>query len=24
VLKSYSGVTPKEPSTYYTNQFIAR
>jgi hypothetical protein len=24
VLKSYSGVTPKEPSAYYTNQFIAR
>lgn len=24
VLKTYSGVTPKEPSAYYTNQFIAR
>jgi NitT/TauT family transport system substrate-binding protein len=24
VLKTYSGVTPKEPSAYYTNQFIVR
>ena len=24
MLKTYSGVTPKEPSTYYTNQFIAQ
>jgi NitT/TauT family transport system substrate-binding protein len=23
VLKTYSGVTPKEPAAYYTNQFIA-
>jgi NitT/TauT family transport system substrate-binding protein len=23
VLKTYGGLTPKEPSAYYTNQFIA-
>jgi NitT/TauT family transport system substrate-binding protein len=22
ILKTYSGITPKEPSTYYTNQFV--
>jgi NitT/TauT family transport system substrate-binding protein len=24
MLKTYSGITPKEPSAYYTNQFIAQ
>ena len=24
VLKTYGGLTPKEPSAYYTNQFIAQ
>jgi len=24
MLKTYGGMTPKEPSTYYTNQFIAQ
>ena len=24
ILKKYSGITPKEPSAYYTNRFIAQ